>query len=59
MTINGLVEKNKRVEIFKHYGDMRKFDKLNPYWAHDTKLSDYVNIMGFTSNYIQLICVFI
>lgn len=32
----------------------------DPYWSHDTKLSDYVNIMGGNSSVdIQLACPFI
>ena len=61
MTTNGLVEKNKRVEIFKHqYGNINKYNISDPYWSHDIKLSDYVNQMGgYVSGDIQLICVFI
>ena len=61
MTINGLVERNKRVEIFKHqYGNINKYNLSDPYWSHDTKLSDYVNLMGgHVLGDIQLICVFI
>lgn len=61
MTANGLVEKNKRVEMFKHqYGNLNKYDKSDPYWSHDTKLYDYVNRMGGkTSGDVVLVCVFI
>lgn len=61
MTSNGLVERNKRVEIFKHqYGNINKYNSSDPYWSHDTKLLDYVNLMRWNgSGDIQLICVFI
>lgn len=62
ITINGLVERNKRVEIFKHqYGNINKYNLSDPYWSHDTKLLDYVNLMGghVLGGDIQLICVFI
>ena len=61
MIINGYVEDNMRVEMFKHkYGDIHKYDKYHPYWSHDTKLSDYVEQMGgITENDVCLICVFI
>ena len=61
MTSNGFVERNKRVEIFKFQpGNLNKYNKLDPYWSHDTKLSDYVNLMGGHSlGDIQLICLFI
>ena len=50
-------EKNKRIEILKFKpGDINKYDRNNPYWLHDTKLSDYVNQMGGSNgNDIQLI----
>jgi len=50
-------ERNKRIEILKFKpGDINKYDRNNPYWSHDTKLSDYVNQMGGSnSNDIQLI----
>jgi hypothetical protein len=50
-------EKNKRIEILKFKpGDINKYDKNNPYWSHDTKLSDYVNQMNGTNcNDIQFI----
>lgn len=42
-----LGERNKRIEMFKfERGNMSKFDRNNPYWHHDTKLSEYVSIMG-------------
>ena len=46
----------KRVEILKHaYGSL-KYDESNPYWSHDTKLSDYVAYYGgINGKYIQLI----
>ena len=60
MTANEFVERNKRVEIFKHQpGNISKYNISNPYWSHDTKLSDYVNYMGELTKDIQLICVFI
>jgi len=47
MTKAGCGEKNKRIEIFKfEKGNMNKYDKNNPYWSHDTKLSDYLTIVG-------------
>lgn len=61
MTTNGLVERNKRVEIFKFEpGNLNKFNVSDPHWSHNTKLSDYVNQMrGNSSGDIQLVCVFI
>lgn len=61
MTTNGLVERNKRVEMFKFQpGNMNKYNKSDPYWAHDTKLSDYVNFMGGNNwKNVDLVCVFI
>jgi len=62
MTTNGYVERNKRVEMFKQQpGNLNKYDKSNPYWSHDTKLSDYVNQMGGANGCkdIYLVCVFI
>lgn len=47
MEENKLGERNKRIEIFKfEKGNMNKYDRHNPYWNHDTKLSDYVSAMG-------------
>lgn len=57
MTKNGLVERGKRVEMLKHFGDINKYNISDPYWSHDTKLSDYVYLMG--GRVIDLICVFI
>ena len=61
MTSSGLVERNKRVEIFKfQFGNLNKYDKSDPYWSHNTKLEDYVNQMGgIRPCDIELICVFI
>ena len=61
MTSTGLVERNKRVEMFKFQsGNINKYNISDPHWSHDTKLSDYVNLMGgHTSRDIELICVFI
>jgi hypothetical protein len=28
------------------YGNLDKYDRNNPYWSHDTKLSEYLNFMG-------------
>lgn len=40
-------ERNKRIEIFKfERGNVSKYDKNNPYWSHNTTLSEYLNIMG-------------
>jgi len=62
MITNGYVERNKRVEMLKF--KPKKFNIYNnsdPYWSHDTKLSDYINFMGGANNSkdIMLICVFI
>lgn len=61
MTANGLVERNKRVEMFKHQqGNMSKYNISDPYWSHGTKLSDYVTMMGgHNGGDVALICVFI
>jgi hypothetical protein len=57
MKNNNCGEKNKRIEIFKfERGDLNKYDKNNPYWSHDTKLSDYVSYMGgLNGPYIMLV----
>ncbi len=61
MISQGLVERNKRVEMFKFQpGNLSKYNSADPHWSHDTKLSDYVNYMsGYTARDIELICVFI
>ena len=61
MTSNGFVERNKRVEILKFKpGTLDLYNISQPYWSHDTKLSDYINLMGsHGSGDIELICVFI
>jgi len=53
----GVGERNKRIEIFKFQsGNLNKWDRNNPYWTHNTKLSDYVIQMGgLTGNDIMLI----
>jgi hypothetical protein len=60
MTSTGLGER-KRIEIFKFQpGNLSKYDKSNPYWSHDTKLSDYVIQMGgLNDNDIMLVYVII
>lgn len=57
MTNNGIGERNKNIEILKFKpGNINKYDKNSPYWAHDTKLSDYVIQMGgLNGNDIMLI----
>lgn len=58
MTANGLVERNKRVEILKHqYGNINKYDMSAPYWHHNAKLSELM--CGHTGVNAELICVFI
>jgi len=38
-------------EIFKHEpGNLNKYDRNNPFWPHDTKLSDYINSLGSCVN---------
>ena len=61
MTANGFVERNKRVEMFKHQpGNLNKYDKSDPYWSHNTKLSEYVEQMGgHIGKDTELVCVFI
>jgi hypothetical protein len=44
MTKHGLGENRKRK--FKQ-GDLSKYDLNDPYWNHNTKLSEYLGIMGF------------
>lgn len=59
MEQGGCGERNKRIEIFKfEKGNMSKWDKQNPYWSHDTKLSDYVNIMGSGKD-VHMVCLFV
>jgi hypothetical protein len=55
MTTAGLGDR-KRIEIFKHEpGNLNKYDQNNPYWSHDTKLSEYVSSMGgLNGQYVQL-----
>ena len=52
---------NKRIEIFKFTPG--RLDKYNPndlYWNHNTKLSEYVNIMGgLPVNDVMLIYVIV
>lgn len=56
LTIHGLGENNKRIEIFKHqYGSLDKYDKNNPYWSHSTTLAEYSRIMGGTEMMIYCI----
>jgi hypothetical protein len=57
MTIGGLRENNKRIEIFKHeYGNLNRYDRNDPYWNHSTKLSEYVNYCGgIRGKYIEMI----
>ena len=53
-----LGENGKRIEIFKFQrGNLSKFDKNDPYWSHDTKLSEYLNIMGVAvhPNHLMLV----
>ena len=54
---NRCTDANKRIEILKHeFGNINKYDKSNPYWSHDTKLSEWVATMGgFSGKYIQLV----
>jgi hypothetical protein len=61
MTATGHVERNKRVEMLKYQsGNVNKYDISDPYWSHDTKLVDYVNLMnGHNWKDIDLVCVFI
>ena len=62
MTSNGLVERGKRVEMFKFQpGNLSKYNASDPYWPHNTTLSDYVNQMGGLrpNTDIQLVCLFI
>lgn len=61
MTMNGLVERNKRVEMFKHQpGNISKYNVSASHWPHETKLSDYVTQMGgHSGSDVSLICVFI
>jgi hypothetical protein len=47
MKSNRLGDNKKRIEILKfQYGNLDKYDRNNPYWSHDTKLSEYLNFMG-------------
>lgn len=57
MTNAGIGERNKRIEIFKFKpGNINNYDRNNPYWTHNTKLSDYVIQMGgLNGNDIMLI----
>lgn len=61
MTANGLVERNKRVEMFKHWpGNVSKYDVSGPYWSHEPTLLEYVHEMGRQNGSdIQMACVFI
>ncbi len=55
MQANGLGER-KRIEIFKFKpGDLSKYDKNDPYWNHNTKLSEYLNIMGLNVGNLFLV----
>ncbi len=54
-----LGEGGKRIEMLKHPpGNINGFNKSDPYWDHNTKLSDYHTRMGGGGQDIYLIyCV--
>lgn len=60
MNNHNLGEQNKRIEIFKFQkGNLNKFNHNNPHWPHNTKVSDYCNIMGENGNDVMLIYVIV
>lgn len=59
MSDAGIGERNRRIEMLKHKpGDISKYDIHNPYWNHNTKLSEYVNQMGGANNTYDIQMVF-
>lgn len=49
----------KRVEFFKfEKGNMNRYDKNNPYWSRETKLSEYAEKMGGFGNGKDLMIVY-
>ena len=60
MTNSYLGERNKRLEIFKfERGDLNKYDRNNPYWTHDTKLSDCLTYYGLFGRDLMLVYVIV
>jgi len=56
----GFGESNKTIQIFKYEkNDLNKYNKDDPYWSHDTKILDYVNIVGSFGNDVMLIYVIV
>jgi hypothetical protein len=57
---NGFSESNKRIEIFKFQkGNLNKYDKNNPHWSHETKLSECLNYYGPSGNDLMLIFILV
>lgn len=49
----------KTVKILKHYKGSLNYNANDPYWADNTKLSDYVNYYGgLNGQYVEMIYVF-
>jgi len=60
MKANNLGENGKQIEIFKFQrGNLSKYDVNDMYWNHNTKISEYLEIMGGWngSNILMLIYI--
>lgn len=55
MENNNFSERNKKIKMLKFKGDISKYDKNNPYWDDNTKLSEYLNYVGDYGNDIMVI----
>ena len=64
MTINDIIVnmrknnlgENKRIEFLKHkYGNLDNFDRINPYWSHNTKMIEIVNWFGNLKEDLKLV----
>ncbi len=61
MKANGLGERNKEIKMFKFKpGNLNIFDKNNPYWSDDTKVSEYASYYGgIRGGYLEMIYVIV
>lgn len=59
MTQHSIGEQNKRIEIFKYEkGNLNKYNKNNPYWSHNTKMSEILNKYGlFRKDIMMIYCI--
>jgi len=56
---HGLCGSGERIEIIKYVqGDMNRIDPIDPFWAHDAKLSDCLRTMGgHCSDVVLIYCL--